>query len=110
MLHEKRDEYLKDARDEFFMITSFDAQDDVKEKMPAVVHVDGTLRPQLVKREINEKYYDLIKEFGDRSGIYTVLNTSFNIKGEPIINTPREAIRCFYDTGLDALIMGNFYY
>lgn len=108
LLYEYRATYLKDYRDEFFMITSFDVAEDKKERIPAVVHVDGTMRPQMVKREINQLYWDLINEFGKITGEFIVLNTSFNIKGEPIINTPQEAIRCFYDGGLDALFLGSY--
>jgi len=90
------------------MITSFNVHPAKREKIPAVVHVDGTVRPQMVKREINPLYWDIINEFGKLTGEYIILNTSFNIKGEPIINTTSEAIRCFYDSGLDALFLGNY--
>jgi carbamoyltransferase len=109
VLYEKRDVYLKDARDEFFMITSFDMQEDKKNKIPAVVHVDGTGRPQLVSKEKNPLYWELIKRFGDLTGEYAVLNTSFNIMGEPIINNPKEAIRGFFDSGIDAIFINNFF-
>ena len=108
LLWESRADYLVDPRDEFYMITSFDVRPDKRLKIPAVVHVDGTARPQMVKRETNPQYWELIYEFGQLTGEPIVLNTSFNIKGEPIINTPREAIRCFYDGGLDALFLGNY--
>jgi len=108
ILYESRDTYLDDARDEFFMITSFDVKRAQRDKMPAVVHVDGTVRPQMVKNETNERYWRLINEFGNRTGIYAILNTSMNVKGEPIVNSPSDAIRCFYDTGIESLILGNF--
>ena len=108
IIYEKRDEYLIDARDEFFMITSFDVTREKRDKIPAVVHVDGTLRPQLVKKSINEKYWKIISEFGKLTGEYCILNTSFNIKGEPVINHPKEAIAGFYNNGIDYLILGNF--
>ncbi len=75
--------------------------------MPAVVHADHTLRPQTVKRSFNPRFWNLINEFGKLTGEYLLLNTSFNIMGEPIVNHPREAIRCFYDNGLDVLVLGN---
>ncbi len=109
VLYEKRNEYLKDVRDEYYMITSFDVHDQKKDKIPAVVHVDGTVRPQMVKKEINLTFWNLINEFGKATGEYVILNTSFNIKGEPIINTPQEAIRCFFDSGIDGLFINNFY-
>ena len=105
---EYRDIYLKGARDERFMISSFDVAETKRASIPAVVHVDGTVRPQLVYRETNPRYYDLIKAFGDRTGEYVVLNTSFNVKGEPIVCHPREAIKCFFDTGLEALVLGSY--
>ena len=108
ILWEKKHEYLEKPRDEFFMITSFTSPENKRSKIPAVVHADHTLRPQTVKKEFNERYWTLIKEFGDLTGEYLLLNTSMNIMGEPVINNPREAIRCFYDNGLDYLIMGNF--
>ena len=108
LLAEHRDTYLRNARDEEFMITSFDVQPEKRDRVPAVVHVDGTLRPQTVRREVSPGYWEVIKHFGDLTGEYLVLNTSFNIMGEPIINTPGEAIRCLYDSGIDALVMGGF--
>lgn len=108
ILYEKRHRYLQDARDEFFMVTSFDVKPEERDKIPAVVHVDGTVRPQLVRREANEQYWRLIEQFGKSTGVYAVLNTSMNIKGEPIVNSPSDAIRCFYDTGIDLLIIENF--
>jgi carbamoyltransferase len=108
ILAERSDDYLIGAREENFMITSFRVRPEKRGAIPAVVHVDGTLRPQTVKRDINPLYYRLIEHFGRRTGEYAVLNTSFNIEGEPLVCHPREAIRCFYDTGLDVLIIGKF--
>jgi carbamoyltransferase len=104
---ESRNEYLEKARDEFFMITSFTCKEPKRNKVPAVVHADATLRPQTVKRSFNERYWRLINEFGKLTGESLLLNTSFNIMGEPIVMHPREAIRCFYDNGLDCLVLGN---
>ena len=108
LLWEKREEYLQNVRDEFFMITSFTAQQSKWEKVPAVVHADKTLRPQTVNQTFNRRFWNLINEFGKQTGEYLLLNTSFNIMGEPIVCNPREAIRCLYDTGLDMLVMDNF--
>lgn len=105
---EKRDEYLENARDEFFMITSFTCKEDKRAKVPAVVHADNTMRPQTVKKEFNERYWNLINEFGKLTGEYVLLNTSFNTMGEPMINHPREAIRCFFDGGIEVLVLGNY--
>lgn len=109
LLWEKRNEYLRDCRDEFFMITSFDVVEEKRNSIPAVVHVDGTVRPQMVKKEINPKYWELINEFGKITGEYIILNTSFNVMGEPIVNNPKEAIKCFFDSGIDAIFIGNYF-
>jgi len=108
ILFEKKDIYLQDCRDEFFMITSFDMQENKIASIPAVVHVDGTGRPQLVTKEKNQLYWQLINAFGELTGEYAILNTSFNIMGEPIINNPKEAIRGFYDSGIDAIFINNY--
>jgi len=108
ILFEVAGDYLVNHREEPFMITAFDVRDEVRDKIPAVVHVDGTVRPQTVRRIVNQKYWELIKDFTNLTGIPVLLNTSFNIKGDPIICNPRQALRCFYDTGLDILVMGNF--
>ena len=108
ILYEKKDEYLENGREEGFMITSFTCRKEKRLAVPAVVHVDNTLRPQTVKRDDNELYWQLINEFGKLTGEYLLLNTSFNIMGEPIINHPREAIRSFFDNGIDYLVMDNF--
>lgn len=107
-LYEHRDLYLKDSRNEEFMTTSFNVNPKMRYAFPAVTHIDGTIRPQMVRRNTNPLFYDLISHVGRLAGEPIVLNTSFNIKGEPIVCHPREALRCFFDTGLDALIIGNY--
>lgn len=108
LLWERRDEYLEKARDEFFMITSFTCREDKRDKVPAVVHADHTLRPQTVKKTFSPRYWQLIDEFGKLTGEQLLMNSSFNVMGEPIVCHPREAIRCFYDNGIDVLALGNF--
>lgn len=100
--------YLDGGREEGFMITSFRVAPGTWERIPAVVHVDGTLRPQTVRRDVNPLYHALLDAFGRRTGEHAIINTSFNVKGEPIVCHPRDAIRCFFDTGLDALVIGGF--
>ncbi|MBS3083553.1 carbamoyltransferase [Candidatus Pacearchaeota archaeon] len=77
-------------------------------KIPAVTHVDGSGRLQTIRRSQNESYYDIIKAFGKLSGIPILINTSFNIRGEPIVCTPQEAYRCMMGTGIDSLVMDKF--
>ncbi|MFT5470178.1 MAG: carbamoyltransferase [Verrucomicrobiales bacterium] len=105
---EKRDEYLENSRDEHFMITSFTCPKAKRDRVPAVVHADHTLRPQTVKKSANPRYWRLIDEFGQRTGEHLLLNTSLNIMGEPMITRPEDAIRCLYGSGLDCLAIGDF--
>ena len=76
--------------------------------IPAITHVDGSARLQTVRSETHPQYYQLISELGNRTGVPVVLNTSFNIQGEPVVESPRDAIRCFFSTGLDHLCIGSF--
>ena len=79
-----------------------------KKAAPAAVHVDGTGRPQSIKREDNPLYYDLIKLFGEKTGDPIIINTSFNVRGEPIVNSPEQAVDCFLNTEIDALVMDHY--
>ena len=80
----------------------------VRSDIPAVTHIDYSARIQTVSRDTNPDYYDLIKAFEDRTGCGVVVNTSFNVRGEPIVCTPGDAYRCFMRTHLDALVLGPF--
>ena len=91
-----------------FMILAFPVEPDLQAIIPGAVHVDGTARPHRVTLKSNEIFYTLLKEFGRLSGYEVLINTSFNVQGEPIVNTPRDAIRCFGGTGIDILAIGNF--
>lgn len=91
-----------------FMIMAFKATEQATRSIPGVVHVDGTMRIQTVESELNPRFYNLIKAFEDRTGVPVLLNTSFNIKGEPMVCSPRDALRTFWSTGLDALAIGSF--
>ncbi|HSM41592.1 MAG TPA: carbamoyltransferase C-terminal domain-containing protein, partial [Afifellaceae bacterium] len=75
--------------------------------IPAVTHVDYSARVQTVHAETNPRYHALIKAFGDLTGCPVLVNTSFNIRGEPIVCTPEDAFRCFMGTELDLLVCGN---
>jgi carbamoyltransferase len=88
-----------------FMTLTFQVKPEKKAAIAAAVHIDGSARVQSVTRDQNERYYDLIKIFAAKAGVPAVLNTSFNLKGEPIVNSPFDAIRTFYTSGLDALIL-----
>lgn len=88
-----------------YMLRAYRTRPEMLEVLPAITHVDGTARVQTVNRQQNPAYYRLIEEFGRLTGVPCVLNTSFNIRGEPIINTVDEAIKCLMTTGLDALFV-----
>ncbi len=90
------------------MILTFWANKEKAHEIPAVVHVDGSARVQSVERSVNPRYYDLIEEFGRLTGVPVVLNTSFNLKGDPIVCTPKDAVQTFYTSGLDDLVIGDF--
>ena len=91
-----------------FMLMVYPIKEKYREKIPAVTHVDGTGRLQTVRKSQNELYYNLIKEFGKLSGIPILINTSFNIRGEPIVCTPYDAYKCMMGTGIDYLVMDKF--
>ena len=91
-----------------YMILVYDVREEMKSKIPAVTHVDGTGRVQTVSRRHNPRFHELIERFGEITGVYCVLNTSFNVRGEPIVNTPEEAIECYLKTGMDALFLGDY--
>ena len=78
-------------------------------EIPAVTHVDYSARIQTVHEETNKKYYDLIKKFKEKTNCSVIVNTSFNVRGEPIVNTPEDAFNCFMGTELDNLAIGNCY-
>jgi carbamoyltransferase len=102
------EEYFGTKHPSPFMILAFQAREEIKPKIPAALHVDGTGRPQTVERETNPRYWDLINEFKKLTGVPVVLNTSFNVAGQPIVCTPKDALGTFYICGLDALAIGDF--
>lgn len=108
MLKEAASEYIESATDSPFMILTAQVKPEKRSVIPAVTHADGSARPQTVERDINPLYWRLIREFGDRTGVPVVMNTSFNLRGEPIVNTPTDAIRTFFSSGLDALLIGSY--
>ncbi len=107
-LEEEAPEYFEGCRDAPFMILTFDVRPEKREVIPAVTHADNTARVQTVNRDTNPRYWGLIREFARRTGVPVVMNTSFNLRGEPIVCAPKDAIRTFYSSGLDYLVLGNF--
>ncbi len=93
---------------EYFMISVCDVCEDKKHLVPATTHVDGTARVQMVSAQSNPLYYKLIAAFGELTGVPVILNTSFNLRGEPIVNSPLDAIRTFEWSDMDYLIVGGY--
>jgi carbamoyltransferase len=108
MLAEVADQYIESATDSPFMILTAQVKPEKRSVIPSVTHVDGSARPQTVERDVNPLYWRLIREFGNRTGVPVVMNTSFNLRGEPIVCTPTDAVRTFFSSGMDALVIGNF--
>jgi len=88
-----------------FMLRAKQVRPEWKDRIPGIVHVDGTARVQTIRREHNERMYDLLVEFEKLTGVPVLVNTSFNIKGEPIVETPQDAMNCFVYTGIDYLVL-----
>ena len=108
LLAESAREYLESATDSPFMILTSQVLLEKRSEIPAVTHVDGSARPQTVERDINPLYWQLIRDFGNLTGVPVVMNTSFNLRGEPIVCSPTDAIRTFFSSGLDALVIDDF--
>ncbi|MBI5783718.1 MAG: carbamoyltransferase [Gammaproteobacteria bacterium] len=105
---EQQSRYFDSIGESPFMLKVCPVRPEMRHKLPAITHVDGSARLQTVSKNINPMYHDLISKFGEKTGVPVLLNTSFNIMGEPIVESPVNAIRCFFSTGLDALAMGSY--
>lgn len=107
-LEERAAEFFTGCTSSPFMLFVYPVEPAQRDRLPAITHIDGTARVQTVKQEVQPRYYRLIQEFEKRRGVPMILNTSFNVMGEPIVNTPADAVRCFYSTGIDALAIGSY--
>lgn len=101
-------DYLESAYDSPFMVLTAQVRPEKRAVIPSVTHVDGSARPQTVEKQINPIYYRLIDEFDKRTGVPVIMNTSFNLRGEAIVHTPTDALRTFFSSGMDALVLGSF--
>jgi carbamoyltransferase len=104
---ERASEFFEIDRESPYMLFICDVKPDKRHLLPAITHVDGTARLQTLTSERNGRFYDLVSAFGAKTGVPVLLNTSFNIAGEPIVETPSDAIRCFLGTDIDALLIGD---
>ncbi len=107
-LEERAGEFFAGCKRSPFMLFVYPVERHQQSKVPAITHVNGTARVQTVSKNVYPRYYRLIQAFERLRGVPMVLNTSFNVMGEPIVNSPADAVRCFYSTGMDALVMGDY--
>jgi carbamoyltransferase len=107
ILEERTGDYFEQTHPAPTMLMVYQVKQEKQGEIPAVTHVDGSGRLQTVSREVNPRYYQLISDFCDLTGVPVVLNTSFN-ENEPIVCTPRHAIDCFLKTRMDVLYLGNY--
>ena len=105
MLKDKLNDCFELEHDSPFMLLAANARPHMREQVPSVVHVDNTTRIQTVTKDLNGRFFDLIEEFYRITGVPMVLNTSFNVAGDPIVETPEDALRTFASTDMDALIL-----
>jgi carbamoyltransferase len=105
VLVERAKEIFEGEEDSPFMLIAKPVRPEWRERIPAIVHVDGTARVQTVSQDTNPRLYRLLKEFEALTGVPVLINTSFNVKGEPIVETPRDAMVCFLTTGIDNLVL-----
>lgn len=108
MLEEAVARYIDKPIASPFMILAFDTKPERQQEIISAIHVDGTCRPQTVSRDSNPRYWQLIKRFEEKTGTPVVLNTSFNVDSQPIVNTPQEAIDTFLNCGMEVLAIGDF--
>ena len=107
VLEEDVSKYFDLDRESPYMLLVADVQPDKRDMIPAVTHVDGSARIQTISEKQNPKYYNLIKAFRENTGCSVIINTSFNVRGEPIVESPKDALNCFLNTHMDYLVMGN---
>ena len=109
IMWEEAENYIPGSRAVPLMTHVLPVTDKAREAIPAVVHVDGTSRPHVVNPQIQPLFWKVLRDFRELTGVPAVLNTSFNVRGEPIVATPNHAIRCFFGSGLDALAIGDYW-
>jgi carbamoyltransferase len=108
VLEESVGRYLDKPMPSPYMILAFDTKREAQAEIVSAMHVDATCRPQTVSRKTNPRYWQLIKCFESQTGIPAVLNTSFNVDSQPIVNSPLEAVDTFLNCGIDVLAIGDF--
>lgn len=105
---EDKDTYFDIIGESPVMLKVCPVRPEMRQLLPAITHVDGSARLHTVTRDVNPLFHDLLRKFGALTGTPVLLDTSFNIQGEPIVESPEDAIRCFFSTGMDSLALGSF--
>jgi carbamoyltransferase len=108
VIKEEASKYFDIKIDAPYMLLIPPVHPDKRELLPAITHIDGSARLQTVDKKTNKKYYMLLDAFKQKSGVPVLLNTSFNVRGEPIVCTPEDGYSCYMRTGIDALVIGNY--
>jgi carbamoyltransferase len=108
VLEERADEFFNGKKLSPFMLLAAYVKDDKIPIIPAVTHIDKTARVQILNKDVNPRLWQLIKEFENLTGVPLLINTSFNLNGEPIVCTPEDAVDCFQRSQMDCLVMGNY--
>ena len=108
VLAEHADEYFEMRGPSPYMLLALNTRPEMSDKVPGIVHADGSARVQTVERDVEPLYHRLIAKFHEITGVPLVLNTSFNGYGEPMVETPDDAVRAMHSMGLDALAIGDY--
>ena len=108
ILEQYKDEYFEINQSSPFMLIAAKARKEKKDRIPAVVHVDDSARIQTVNSQTNYKFFKLLEAFNEITNIPVLMNTSFNVKGQPIVDSPEDAIKTFLSTNIDVLVIGDF--
>ena len=107
VLSERASDYFEIQQESPHMLIATQATSLARKKIPATVHVDNSCRVQTVRKENNPRFYDLLCSFQELTDCPVLLNTSFNVKGQPIVNTPKQAIHCYQSTNIDCLVLDD---
>ena len=109
VLYDYIGEFFEISQESPHMLIACQATERARKEIPATVHIDNSCRVQTVKPENNERFFKLISEFFVQTSCPVLLNTSFNVKGQPIVNSPAQAIDCYLSTNIDCLVLGDFF-
>jgi carbamoyltransferase len=108
LVQEVKDEFRKELPENYHRLTLREKLAHIRSDFPAITHIDYSARIQTVHKKTNPRYWNLLKAFKQKTGVGMLVNTSFNVRGEPIVCTPEDAYRCFMNTEMDYLVLGDY--